>query len=372
MKLRTIAAVKKNNIIYFSPMYANGVFSLDLEHENKVECINVFKEEMCEQYLYRRAYTYENYVWFVPEQAEYVARFNIETNEVEVFQYGYHIQSSNGLFQYSDSFVIKDKYLCLVPGSTDAIVIVDMETGKEKIIYDVVNPDIESYISGTYADGYIWLCPFKSDYLIKIDVKNEDVKRYKWGYGKEAFDGICTVGNILYFAPHKENVFLSININNMEEEILDISDIKCSDEKFQGIFKVDDELWCMPFTAKFFLRYNLINKKVTKYLENDSSIFQNWEWSTNNFMPVTLEKKFMVATCFIDGVLVYNAGDNKFDNIEFNISDYGMQEYYKKCLDCGVLERQFSSFVVKEKAGLLEFFCKNVNEIYNGVNHLRG
>lgn len=72
------------------------------------------------------------------------------------------------MFKYSDSFVIEHKYLCLVPGNTDALIIIDMETGKEKIIYDVVNPAEESYISGTYVNGCVWLCPYKSDYLVRV------------------------------------------------------------------------------------------------------------------------------------------------------------------------------------------------------------
>ena len=364
MKLRTIAAVKKNNTIYFSPMYLNGVFSLDLEHENNVKCLGVFKEEDDEKQLYRRAYACDSYIWFVPENATHVARISIETNEIKVYKYGFHKQSKNGMFKYSDSFVIENRYLCLVPGNTDEVVIVDMETGKEKIIYDVVNPENESYVAGTYTNGAIWLCPFDGDNLIKINIENEHSERYKWGYGNEAYDGVCAVNNVLYFAPHKENVLLSINTDNLEESTLDISDMKCGDEKFQGIFKINDELWCMPFSAKFFLKYNLKSHKIIKCLENDNRIFQNWEWTTNNFMPVTLQNGFMLASCFIDGILVYDVEDDKFDNIEIDISEYNLQEYYKKCLECGLLEKQFKSYAVDEKAGLLDFLCENINSIY--------
>ena len=90
MKLRTIAAVKKNNVIYFSPMYLNGVFSLDLDNDNEVKCINIFKEEKKLDFLYRRAYVYQDNVWFVPEQAEHVAKFNIATNEIQVYKFYLH------------------------------------------------------------------------------------------------------------------------------------------------------------------------------------------------------------------------------------------------------------------------------------------
>ena len=39
------------------------------------------------------------------EQAEHVAKFNIVTNEIQVYKFRYHKQSLNGMFQYSDSFV---------------------------------------------------------------------------------------------------------------------------------------------------------------------------------------------------------------------------------------------------------------------------
>ena len=81
-------------------------------------------------------------------------------------------------------------------------------------------------------------------------------------------------------------------------------------------------------------------------------------------MPVTLQNGFMLASCFIDGILVYDVEDDKFDNIEIDISEYNLQEYYKKCLECGLLEKQFKSYAVDEKAGLLDFLCENINSIY--------
>lgn len=365
MKLRTIAAVKKNNTIYFSPMYLNGVFSLDLDNDNEVRCINIFKEEKKLDFLYRRVYVYQDNVWFVPEQAEHVAKFNIATNEIQVYKFRYHKQSLNGMFQYSDSFVFNDKYLCLVPGNTDALVIVDMETGKEKIVYDVVDPEKESYISGTYADRYIWLCPFESRYLVRVDIEDGNVMRYKWKYGKQDFDGVCAVDNKLYFAPHKATVCLSINVQNMQESKLDISDIKSVNDKFQGIFKIDNELWCMPFTAKYFLRYNLQNKKVTKYIGNNHKLFENWEWNTNNFMPVDFGEKVMLASCFMNGFLTYEVEDDQFVNNELNFSTDRLEEYYEKCLQYGVLQEQFKHEIIIEREGFLKNYCKSIIKSYN-------
>lgn len=363
MKLRTIAAVKKNNVIYFSPMYLNGVFSLDLDNDNEVKCINIFKEEKKLDFLYRRAYVYQDNVWFVPEQAEHVAKFNIATNEIQVYKFAYHKQSLNGMFKYSDSFVFNDKYLCLVPGNTDALVIVDMETGKEKIVYDIVDPEKESYISGAYTDRYIWLCPFESNYLIRVDIGKDDVKKYKWQYEKQDFDGICAVNNKLYFAPHKANNFLSINVQNMQESKLDISDIKSINDKFQGIFKIDDELWCMPFTAKYFLRYNIQKQNIIKYIGNNHKLFKNWEWTTNNFIPVDFEEKIILASCFIDGFLIYDAEKEQFANIEIDISACELEKYYEKCLQYGILEKQLKSNAIIEKEGLLKFYCKYISKI---------
>lgn len=363
MKLRTIAAVKKNNIIYFSPMYLNGVFSLNLNNGNEVEFINFFEEEKKLDFLYRRVYEYQGYLWFVPEQAEHVAKFNIATHEIQIYKFNYHKQSFNGMFRYSDSFVMSDKYLCLIPGNTDALVIVNMQTGEERIIYDVVDPEKESYISGTYVGKYIWLCPFESDCLVRVDIENGNIRKYKWVYGEKAFDGVCAVNNKLYFAPHKANVFLSIDVQNMNENKLDISDIKSVDDKFQGIFKIENELWCMPFTAKYFLRYNIRTSKIIKYIGNNCELFENWEWLTNNFMPVDLEEKAVLASCFTDGFLVYEKEKNQIVNIKINFPANKLDEYYEKCIQYGILSEQFRTSVVEEREEFLKLYCKNIRKI---------
>lgn len=361
--MRTIAATLKNDIIYFSPMFLNGVFSLDLRHGNEVKGLNIFEREKGVNYLYRRAYFFDDNIWFVPEQADYVARFDIVTNEIETYRFPCHKQILNGMFKYSDSFVISDKYLCLVPGNTDALVIIDMETGKEKILYDVVDPEKESYVSGTYSEGYVWMCPFNSECLLRVDMVSGKTKKYKWKYGKEAFDGICVVDKNIYFAPYKSDVFLSINTEKMEENVLDISNIKQQNEKFQGIFRVDNELWCMPFTAKYYLRYDIVNKKIKKYIGNDEEMFQNREGEINNIMPVSLHEKIILASCLRDSFSFYDKIKDEFNRIEIKLMSDEAEAYYNKCLKAGILTRMFRKDIVRETEGMLDFLCSNISEL---------
>lgn len=207
--------------------------------------------------------------------------------------------------------------------------------------------------------------PFESRYLVRVDIEDGNVMRYKWKYGKQDFDGVCAVDNKLYFAPHKATVCLSINVQNMQESKLDISDIKSVNDKFQGIFKIDNELWCMPFTAKYFLRYNLQNKKVTKYIGNNHKLFENWEWNTNNFMPVDFGEKVMLASCFMNGFLTYEVEEDQFVNNELNFSTDRLEEYYEKCLQYGVLQEQFKHEIIIEREGFLKNYCKSIIKSYN-------
>ena len=73
MKLRTIAAVKKNNTIYFSPMYLNGVFSLDLDNDNEVRCINIFKEE-------------KNWIFYIEEYMYIKTMYGLYLNKLNMLQ----------------------------------------------------------------------------------------------------------------------------------------------------------------------------------------------------------------------------------------------------------------------------------------------
>lgn len=363
--MKTIAAVKNDKKIYYSPMYLNGVFSLDLESENSVKCLNIFsKEEGC-QHLYRRAYSYKNDIWFVPQNAKNVAKYNIVNNEIETFDYPYHKQFNNGMFKYSDSFVFNEKYLCLVPGNTDAIVIIDMETSRERIIYDVVDPENESYVSGAYANGSIWLCPFNSVDLRIVDLERNYIHNKRWKHNKESFDGVCSVNDVLYFAPFLSNVFYSIDTKDMVETEIDLSRIKNQNEKFQGIFKHENQLWCMPFTAKYFLIFDLQNGEILKEVTKDFSIFENWEWETNNYMPVSLEEDLILASCFPNGFHLYNKRNNVFDFIEISNPNIKNDSSYENSLKQSILSNILEQNVVKEVDDMLECFCRNCDELQN-------
>lgn len=361
--MRTVAAILKDDEIFFSTMLMNGIFSLDLKNDNRVKYLNCFEEEKGCAHLYRRAYSYNNNIWFVPENAKNVAKYNIITNEVMTYEYNYHKFFDNNMFRYSDSFVFEEKYLCLVPGNTDSLVIINMETGKEKIIYDVIDPSEESYISGTYVNGCVWLCPFNSESLCIVDLKTNQIKRHKWKYVKESFDGVCAVGNNIYFAPHKSNVFCFIDTVNMMETAIDITEIKNQNEKFQGIFRVQNELWCMPFTAKYFIRYNLDKEEVYKYVTNYEELFKEWEWNTNNYMPVSLENNFIIASCFTNSFYIYNKEIDEFNSIEIKEPKVNIKEYYENYLKKGIILNLEENGIVRELDGMLSYFCSNIEDI---------
>ena len=157
----------------------------------------------------------------------------------------------------------------------------------------------------------------------------------------------------------------SIDTKDMVETEIDISAIKNKNEKFQGIFKYENQLWCMPFTAKYFLIYDLQNGEILKEVTKDFSIFENWEWETNNYMPVSLEDDLILASCFPNGFHLYNKRNNVFDFIEISNPNMKNDSSYENSLKQSILSNILEQNVVKEVDDMLECFCRNCDELQN-------
>lgn len=144
MILPFLAGVKYKGKIYFSMRNGNGLFSYDPVTDT-TSFLKVFpKEKICD-FLHLEAFLYNNEMWLVPLEGDYITCVNLDTLEMQDFFARNSGNNHNKHLFYS--LVRKDDLAIFLPNQTDTIVKVNLKTKECEYVYSA------NYFKSVWAIG---------------------------------------------------------------------------------------------------------------------------------------------------------------------------------------------------------------------------
>lgn len=276
MRIGTIAGVEYRNKVYFSSVELNGLFCMDME-SREVEFLKLFEKEKFIPRLHRAAFLYKNEAWFIPQEAENIARLNLETLTLTYYPFPCH--KNNELFRsspgsycvYSCGYVFKEKFLCMIPWNIDAALIINMESYEMYPYYDVIDPFEEAMCGAALIGDKLYLFPGKGKNCIEVDLRKDRRNKLEWNYMERAFETVVMHQNKLWFVPKVEKYILSFDIRTGEKQKFEIP---CPDDMFSGVICFDCKFIFLPLKARYFMVFDLKDFSMKlELLEENSEIF---------------------------------------------------------------------------------------------------
>lgn len=383
IKLIMSAAVEYENVIYFSPVYINGLFKLDLETK-KISFICRFDEREVCYALYRFACIYKNEIWFIPYHASKIAIVNMQTFAIEYISPLYHkvvkagVKYRGGML-YCKAEIIKEKCLCLIPSSVDSVLIINMETRELIPFYDVIKAD-EFLDGGAYdpIQDCIWMQFTQGkNGILKLSLIDGKIERYGYPFNERNY-GFYYYQESLFMSPGNDGYIRSINTNNLHITSYPIE--KENDkERYFWMISSEDELWFLPGDEPKIMVWDKISKQ-TKIKRLEGNFDKNIPFS---IVSIPSKDKIIFTTEYTNCIYIYNdtnilekievewIRDNICNDIEKNVYGMGLKKMQKEgiyfedssCLNINV----FIDFIdiLNENQRNTE---RNGNHIYRNIN----
>lgn len=254
MKLEFYAGVRYGDRIYFSEFSSlKGLFSMN-HKGGEVKFLKTFEKETAVSRLHRMAFLYGHEAWFIPEEAEYIVCLNLETLDMDYYKVPCHMKSAikiHGDYSiYTSGFVLKERYLCLIPGEIDTALVIDMESHKMHPFYDAVDPRNERIADGLVIGENLYLLPERGKYYTEINLvtgKRNILTRTD----REFVPGtVCRAGEKIWFAPWEKGDIVCRNISGGNESPVCLSE---EGNLYYGMIDANQGIIFLPYRASGFL-----------------------------------------------------------------------------------------------------------------------
>lgn len=299
-KLVFNAAVEYKNVIYFSALYANGLFKLDLGTQ-EVQFLKRFERESICIGIHHFAFLYKNEAWFIPQLGNYIAIVNLNTLVIEYKELIYTDDTCSMVnFKYSSGTIIHNKYLYLIPGALDTLVIFDLE---KKIV-------VQSYIVRKYSDqlfgnGFynpvtkcIRLDPWRGSYSVIINLQEGTVISHEYEYQNNVYSGLYfdVCRQMLWRSPGKADHILVENLNTKEKHKLYIDNKYTNQDVILSnqILRQNNQLFMFGWETDVVINIDCKTNQVKYYelgVKNRLDNYYQYIFS-NDYVMVSGEKSY--------------------------------------------------------------------------------
>jgi hypothetical protein len=213
--------IKLENKLLLVPCSANAFVIYDIgtgEFKSRI-----IPENAGAEYHFSHGIEYKKYIYFVPARSKAIARFHIETEELEYF-YGWHDKISPFITQhdqhlFAGSCVVKDSlYLTSIQNS----IITELNLETLEMSVHAAGNSWNRYLGIAHDGRYFWLTRFiqqgladNSDSIVRWDSKSgktTEFKNFPDGFGPKEniinnthLSGIKNFGKYLLALPYGEN-----------------------------------------------------------------------------------------------------------------------------------------------------------------------
>lgn len=303
IKIPFLAGVKHKKMIYFSALYTNGLYRYDCQTK-QIVCIMSFEGEKIVNCLHRKAVIYGDDIWFMPWEAERIAKYSIKDNVISY----YEVKNKNMNLLYFDAMQSKERIIfvpytnrvpiAVIDAKQDLIEfdnILDCEKIKKiaglgkyeggwlialttgEIFYNSKEGYKEDqnrnekneikYLSSVNSEDYLWMCPFEEENVIAVNKREKKVKHI-CNIGDQKYSyGITLKNRIVMFPTEYTRDFLIIDRNNCNVQFKPV-DIKCAGNDYLEMIEMgndNEETYCIATNQGYVLEYDLNWDLISSY-----------------------------------------------------------------------------------------------------------
>lgn len=235
------AGVKYKNIYYLAASHINALFKYD-EKENKLTFLLCFQKEKCKNYLYLKAFLYEDEAWFIPFQADYIAIVNLNDFSIQYLPVICKKKLKSTNYKYINILFFRKKYLCLIPQDIDAAVVYDLASKKGKAYYNIVeNQEVYPYHGAIYKNKKIYFFPWTAEKILALNLETNEREFLLWNEKEEDYGDVIydKKSGFLFHAPARAN---DIMVDNLEGSICKkIRFAEWNDRKYRTYYSTNTE-----------------------------------------------------------------------------------------------------------------------------------
>lgn len=252
-----------NGSLYFCPVQYNALCRTDL-NTGKTEVIGYFELEEKQERLYKKAYFYNECIWFIPWKADRIVCFNTNTHKKEYFDSPFVRLSNIGVevekCAYLSSGVYKDRYLFLVPTMYDTPVVIDMETHKIQSFHGVLNVEEQAYGYGTIYNDEFWMTPHTGNSIIRLNILDKTTIEMPWPYNTLEYRGMCSWDNKVWFSPGtKSESILYYDVHNEEFRHVYLDELFGVNDSYNECIPYEDGIVFLPYESNHILYVSKFN-----------------------------------------------------------------------------------------------------------------
>lgn len=198
----------------------NGLFRI-CEETGESEFITSFsKESFGGKLLYRKVVAYGRKLFFMPERAEYIAEYNIDTNTMNYYEI--YNNERTGCLKFCGCSRVDDK-LYFFPYELRDIVTLNMKSGK--------------------IEQKAW----------NVNIVPEEIRNCQ--YSK--FNNAIKIDNTEYLLCGLSNIFIKINLDNFQCEMVRIPETKegmmdaANDKEYLYIMTTSGDIYCYNIKSRY-------------------------------------------------------------------------------------------------------------------------
>lgn len=319
MKLTLNAAVEYKGQIFFSAVYMNGLFKIDIATK-EIFFLKKFDKEEIYIGIHRTAFLYKNDAWFVPEHGNYIAVVNLDTLEITYKELLYKENNLKSIVnvKYYSGAIFNEKHLFLVPSSLDTLVIYNLETKDIEQSYIVRDNEKECFLYGFYNSftQCIQLDPFKGEYSVVLDLQTQKISRKEYVYSNELYMGmhLDAKNQKVWRSPNKADHILVEDLLNGKSRKICLEKNSYENNKIYSncIIQKKNDIFVFGWEIDKVIKINCENYQTNYYKLENKNILDNLylEIYSNEHILVSAENNYLY---------LYSEVKNEFERIPLQV-----------------------------------------------------
>ena len=256
-----------NDSLFFCPVQFNALCKTELK-TGKTEVIGYFETETKDERLYKKAYVYNEFIWFVPWKASRIVCVNLNTLEKEYYDSPYQNISNIGReiekCAYLSSGIYEGRYLFLVPTMYDTPIIIDMKKRKMRCFSGVLDVKKQAYGYGVIYNDEFWMTPHTGTSLIRLNIDTGSIIEMPWPYNSLEYRGMCAWDNKIWFSPGtKAKSILCYNIQDSAFQHISLGELYNVKDSYNECIVYENGIIFLPYESNLVL---FISKQNNKYI----------------------------------------------------------------------------------------------------------
>jgi len=290
--------VNYDKYIFFIPEMFNAIMRLNTDSkeidffDDWLEPLNKLTTDEKQRFFFSGCKIAENIIMLASFRANAIVEFNMETLKSKVYEVGQRGYQYNGI-----CFDGKDYWLSL--WNKNSVIKWNPDVGVIKEFANIAEENFcencLSFCATIFCEGYVWLFPYYSKQMLKINIKTDEVSKME-EFKPSFTEGECRVyptayinakniGNMIYAYAGKDGTFIEYDCKTQKkrENILKYSPLAL--EKIK------------PSREKLFLYKDMTKcKKITDFYYYERNLFALSDYISSEITDCNSAKKQLFST----------------------------------------------------------------------------